>query len=668
MSLNYRPEIDGLRSIAVLPVIFYHAGFSWFGGGYVGVDVFFVISGYLITSLILSDMANGQFTLLGFYERRARRILPALFFVIVCCLPFAWNWMLPAELRDFGQSVTAVVLFVSNFLFWSDAGYFGPAVETIPLIHTWSLAVEEQYYLLFPLLLMAVVSLGTRAVIAVLAVIALASLLFSGFASGPYPDLAFYLLPARAWELFLGGLIAIYLAGDHRIPFSKPVTESFALLGLGLIALAVFRLDNNTVFPGWAALLPVCGTGLLILFAQPGTLVCRILQLPLLVGVGLISYSAYLWHQPLFAFARIRSLQEPSELVYGGLILLTLCLAYTSWRLVETPFRNRQKFTRPQIFKTAAYSGALLLAVGVSLDSRGGFPDTLPPEYNDMLARTFETNPRQSECLSVPGTVVSYNQRCVYGDVTNITVALWGDSHANALAFELGDELAVNGMGLVEHSFSACLPVTDILRRGREDDCEAYNEETERELLQDLSIDTVVLMARWTLYLEGTVFDNGEGGLEPGSGLFALPPEQPDLPLESTRRKQRVAELYAAQVEKLLAAGKRVVVIYPVPEAGWHVPRFLAREILFDVGRDEYLSTDYGLYAERNYRAIAAFEALPDHPDLVRIYPDRLLCDSELPGRCLLQDVNGPLYSDDDHLNNRANNMLAREIVAGLLD
>lgn len=668
MTLRYRPEIDGLRCMAVLPVIFYHAGFTWFSGGYVGVDVFFVISGYLITTLILADITQGSFTLLGFYERRARRILPALFLVIICCLPFAWIWLLPAELQDFRRSVTSVVLFASNFLFWSDAGYFGSDVETIPLIHTWSLAVEEQYYLFFPLLLLAVARFGTGIVVSVLATIAVASLLFSGFGSGAYPNLAFYLLPARAWELFLGGLVAIYLSWDSRLVVSKSTQQFLAGLGMCFVVTAVVTLDNLTIFPGWAALLPAIGTILLIIFADPSTVVGRLLQARPFVSIGLISYSAYLWHQPLFAFARIRSLQEPSELLYVALIAITLVIAFLSWRLVELPFRNPDKFSRLQIFKAAIYSGAFLLAISFTLNNRSILPDELPPGYIDMLSTIFEVNPRMGECLSGEDKLIPMIARCKHGDVNNTTIALWGDSHANGLASELGTELLQNGMGLIEHSYNACPPITEILRRGREDDCATFNEEVEQEILQDQSIDIVVLMARWTLYLEGTLFDNGEGGLESGSGLFAVPLNQPDLSRNSAVRKQLIAEIYSRQIEKLIAGGKRVVLVYPIPESGWNVPRFLAREILIGKQRDELLSTDYRIYQRRNDRVIKTFNTIGDHPSLHRIFPDLLFCNKELPGRCLLQDQDGPLYFDDDHLNNRANGALARRIVAELVE
>ena len=403
----------------------FHGGVAGFTGGFVGVDVFFVISGYLITCLILGEMSRGEFTLAGFYERRARRILPALFLVIACCLPFTWLWMLPPELQEFGRSVMAVLMFLSNFLFFQEAGYFGPNVDLLPLIHTWSLAVEEQFYLLYPLLLMILFGFGSAGLASLLFFIALLSLLLSGFFTAGMPDFAFYLLPTRAWELLFGALTALYLAVNPVSAISLWMRNIAAFLGLMMIGYAVASFDENTVFPGWAALVPVTGTVLIILFADFGTLVNRILQLRPFVFVGLISYSAYLWHQPLFAFARIRSFEQPATGMYILLIAISLSLAWISWRYVERPFRNREKIDRTQVFRTVSYSTIILLGIGITLDSNEGYPSRLPESYVATLAQSFAVNPRESECNS-GARLVPLAERCVYGNPGNVTVAIWG--------------------------------------------------------------------------------------------------------------------------------------------------------------------------------------------------------------------------------------------------
>jgi peptidoglycan/LPS O-acetylase OafA/YrhL len=343
--LKYRAEIDGLRALAVVPVILFHAGFELFSGGFVGVDVFFVISGYLITTILIEDMENNRFSLLNFYERRARRILPALFFVMLVCIPFAWMWMLPNQMKDFSQSLVAVSLFASNILFWRESGYFDAAAEEKPLLHTWSLAVEEQYYIFFPIFLILAWRFGKNRVFWMIVVMASASLLLSEWGWRNKPTANFYLAPTRAWELFAGS-IAAFIVQKNGVQKNN----FLALLGLAGIVFSIFFYDESTPFPSVYALVPVIGVVLLVLYAERETLAAKLLSTKAFVGIGLISYSAYLWHQPLFAFSRIKLLQEPSSMLMSVLALCSLLLAYFSWKFIETPFRKRGAVTRNKVF------------------------------------------------------------------------------------------------------------------------------------------------------------------------------------------------------------------------------------------------------------------------------------------------------------------------------
>ncbi|NMM75741.1 acyltransferase [Acidovorax sp. SRB_24] len=249
--MKYRPEVDGLRAIAVLPVIVFHAGFQLFSGGFVGVDVFFVISGYLITSIILAEKKTGTFSLINFYERRARRILPALLTVLVVCLPFTWAWLLPEDMISFSQSLMAVSDYISNILFWRTSGYFETAAELKPLLHTWSLAIEEQYYFLFPIFFVAIWKLGKNWVFAILATLAFLSLALAQWGSIFNPSAAFYLLPTRGWELLIGALLAIYSTGKNRFHPNRIFSEFGSLLGILLLIYAIFKFNNETPFPSF---------------------------------------------------------------------------------------------------------------------------------------------------------------------------------------------------------------------------------------------------------------------------------------------------------------------------------------------------------------------------------------------------------------------------------
>jgi peptidoglycan/LPS O-acetylase OafA/YrhL len=287
--IRYRPEIDGLRAVAVLPVILFHAGFEWFSGGYVGVDVFFVISGYLITSILLEDLATGRFSIGHFYERRARRLLPALFLVLFCTSIAGWLWMVPEQFEEYSRTLVAVVLFASNIYFWRTQDYFAPVAELNPLLHTWSLALEEQFYLGFPILLLAVWSVARHRLLLTMVALSLVSLMLAEWGWRNRPAANFFLLPTRAWELGAGSICAIILR-DMR-----PRTSTLLpLLGLGLIAFSIFAFDADTPFPSVCALAPVAGTALVILYAGAGAPAAWLLALPPLVSLGLISYSAYL--------------------------------------------------------------------------------------------------------------------------------------------------------------------------------------------------------------------------------------------------------------------------------------------------------------------------------------------------------------------------------------
>ncbi len=368
--MQYRAEIDGLRALAVLPVILFHAGFEWFSGGFAGVDVFFVISGYLITTIIISEMADDNFSIANFYERRARRILPALFFVMAACLPFAYFFMLPDPLENFGQSLVSTTFFANNILLYITTGYWDLSAEFKPLLHTWSLAVEEQFYIFFPLLLMLAWRLGKKMILGLLLVIVIGSLFLAQFEADR--NLVFYSLHTRAFELILGALMCSFFIGENSL--SKSIKNLLSLLGLGMLLASIILFDANTPFPSFYTLIPVLGTCLLLKNADRTTFVGRILSTRGLVRVGLLSYSAYLFHQPLFSFLRIYYKNEPGAQGYFIAILLTFLLAAFSYRCVESPFRNRSVVNTSQLW-TFVLAGLMFFGVvGFYLNQSAGMP------------------------------------------------------------------------------------------------------------------------------------------------------------------------------------------------------------------------------------------------------------------------------------------------------
>ena len=372
--MKYRSEIDGLRALAVLPVIFFHAGFKTFSGGFIGVEIFFVISGYLICSLIIEEIERKDFNLLSFYERRARRILPALFFVLIITIPFAWVVMLPSQMYDFSKSIIAVSLFLSNFFFWQESGYFNPNIENSPLLHTWSLAVEEQFYLIFPIALIALWRFGKRKLTIFLVFFALISFLLSEWGWRNHPTANFYFSPTRFWELLSGSITALTIK-----KFGLKGNNFYALIGLFLISSSIFIFDETTPFPSYMTLIPIIGTVLVIIYANNNTYVANYLSFKPLVFIGLISYSAYLVHQPLFSIARINSLNGINDYLMLVLILLTFIIAFVIWKFVETPFRKNHVglFSQKKIFFYVLVFISLFSFIGWAGFNSSGFKNLM---------------------------------------------------------------------------------------------------------------------------------------------------------------------------------------------------------------------------------------------------------------------------------------------------
>ena len=422
--MKYRAEIDGLRALAVLPVILFHAGFEWFSGGFVGVDVFFVISGYLITTIIISELGEGKFSIVNFYERRARRILPALFFVMAACLPFAWLWLTPNDLKDFGQSLVAVSTFSSNILFWWESGYFDTAAELKPLLHTWSLAVEEQYYILFPIFLILTWRLGLKWILILLSIVFFVSLGIAvwGTQYATHPKIisgAFFLLPARGWELLIGVFTAFYLKYNSRLK-SHFANQMLSLLGFGMIVYSIVAFDKSTPFPSLYALIPTIGTGLLILCAVPKTFIHKFLTQKFIVGIGLISYSAYLWHQPLLSFARHRLLGDISDLILITLCLTSLAIAWFSWRFIERPFRSRTNFSRNFVFRFSIVVISIFSLIGIYIHYTN---DSSNRWYNGLdgwifIGNKYNQTSTRAELLLVANVDEIKRQKRVFNEIS----------------------------------------------------------------------------------------------------------------------------------------------------------------------------------------------------------------------------------------------------------
>ncbi len=660
--MEYRKEIDGLRSLAIVPVIFFHAGVSGFGGGYVGVDVFFVISGYLITSILIAELCQGTYSIASFYERRARRILPALFAMLAVTLPCAYLLLNPADLVHFAKSLLGSVLFLANITAYIQSGYFDPASDVKPLMHLWSLAIEEQYYIVFPVLLAALWRLRLVKIFIVILFLSLGSLAFAEFKLGKDASSAFFYLHSRAWELGVGALLALamtsQLQAHFKVEVSWPVRQALALLGLALIVFAIVGFDAGTRFPGVSALVPTLGAALVIAFGTQHTLVGKLLGTGYLVGVGLVSYSAYLWHQPIFAFARYQSPNQLGSSVLFALVLFTFVIAYLSWRFVEAPFRQKGRVSRKTIAILSLCGIVFFGVVSAVTNAKQGFPERYPKAY----AAAFDP-PKVKEgkfCQFKKLQDLEGLDFCEFGDITSDRVVLlYGDSHASSLLGELDEEFKkrrVKGLRVrllrCDHSIpgmvnSPVTPAADELANVCLRDLE--------DLLSYLKTkaDGIVVSVRWTAKMypvagevDSWPFDNQEGGVEyRKNASVSLALTAAGAWATDADAKRQVVWGF---LNKLIDTQKRVVVVYPVPEVGWDLPTYNFSTYLQTGKVNPDVSTSYALYMRRNRFVI---DTLDDKrlDATVRVRPDDFFCNRG-DGRCLAQAAWQPYYYDSNHL------------------
>lgn len=570
--------------------------------------------------------------------------------------------MIPAELKTFSNTLVSVIFFASNIRLWQQSGYFDTAGELKPLLHTWSLAVEEQYYIFFPIAVLLLWRVGRRNALWSIALVAILSLALSEYASRYYAAANFYMLPTRAWELLAGALCPFAIVKP-----SIPRDDILSLAGLIAIATSVFGYDETIPFPSLYALLPVLGTCAILLFAREGTLVGSLLSLKPIVGIGLISYSAYLWHQPLFAFARIRSLTEPTWQLMLLLAFVTFALAYLSWRLVEVPTRRRGSWPLPNRRMVFALLGTVAVAFitfGVAGHFTKGFPLRLPSESRYFASFSDARNLRY-ECISSPKSPLP-NQTCIYGTKDKLPeFALLGDSHVHALAPEIGKVLSQNSSSLIEFAYGGCPPIHTYRRIDKAGilDCNGYHKAVIDILRNMPNVKTVFLAARWPLYIELGYFNNREGGVESASKVY---PIREDLKMQNDANlKTQIGNLYQNSITELLSLGKRVVLVYPQPEIGWNVPDHVSKLIMFKNYDKRPLSIGYDIFKERMKSTYFNLDKVTsDH--LLRIYPEYIFCNTYVKDRCVAEDGKVPFYSDDDHVDSIGAALISQEIMRAM--
>jgi peptidoglycan/LPS O-acetylase OafA/YrhL len=631
-SNKYRPDIDGLRALAVLSVLFFHANVAGFSGGFVGVDVFFVISGYLITSIISHDIALGRFSFVSFYERRIRRIFPALFAVVFFSILAAGIFFAPKDFADFGRSLLAMTFFVSNVFFKREAGtgYFDRGSDSQPLLHTWSLSVEEQFYLFLPtvLILLARWAKGRRIEYLWLGVIV--SFLINVWATRYRPQSAFYILIPRTWELLIGALLALKAVPVLKRRVFREIT---GLSGLGLILLAVSVFTTDTTFPGLRALVPCLGAWLIIYAGQNGaSFVSAILSWRPVVFIGVISYSLYLWHWPIIVFSKYFSAGTLSAQQTAIVVILSLVMGFISFEFIESPFRGGgSPFTRRQIFSFAFGASVLSAAVGFMIYSHQGFSGRYSDATKQLVLRNADRkNDYQEVCANWRKHFNSIDdiQFCNIGSQLSKKIMFWGDSHVQQLyplVRKLHDRGELGNHGVVFAIAAGCPPTEHMNGNGFH--CDSF---THFALMraEEEDIDTV--------FIGFTTWWSTHEWLCPSVDGRCVGK------ISTQETRQRFLEELSEHIHQLRARKKRVIVSLPFPFFDKSIPDLEIRNAVFRRFGLAGVATDGTLPSFRDQLAAVAESMGADLFD-----PRKSLCPDQ---NCITEEDGVSIYKDESHI------------------
>ena len=621
-AIGYRPEIDGLRAIAVLSVLVFHISSGWLPGGFTGVDVFFVISGFLITRVIATEIREGRFTYRGFYERRARRILPASLFVIAGVIVATMLFAPPRQATVVAETAIASLLFVPNIYLWRESGYFTTSAEGNPLLHMWSLGVEEQFYFVFPLALLLLYRWVPKRVLLAVIAAAAVSLALSAYFSPRNPSAAFYLLPTRAWEMMGGSILA--LLPDRNISSKTGVQKraatffSVAALATLVATFALFR--GGMTFPGYNALLPVAATMALIYFT-PGTAIASLLSLRWVRFVGLISYSLYLWHWPVIVFARVRGFDPHDPTVAVAIAVISMTLATLSWRVVERPFRERKTMTIRAVVATCVAATLVAGAFAVTVIAGKGWPQRFDPQVLAYESAVDDFSPMRKACHRGRGKPAAPDDSCILGGKSSDTV-LWGDSHGVELAYALSDYRPI-----IQATATSC-PAIAGYDPAASPGCAVHNAAMFAWLEQADDVSVVILV---------TALFAGNDGVMDG--------------LDQT-------------VATIRAMGKDVIVVGPHPFPGVDVPQEAAWRAAR--GAKSYQIAIARTAHDRRFGdEEAALAAIAKKYGAKLALPVNAMCSE---GQCPVVSPDGPLYFDSNHPSLAGARIVAKYMVdEGLL-
>ena len=667
MNINYRPEIDGLRAIAVISVIFYHANVvifdeKLFKGGFIGVDIFFVISGYLITSLILRELNTTQsFSFMNFYQRRVRRILPPLFFVMLLCFPVAWVYLDPGNFIDFSKSILYSIGFSSNFYFWDMGQQYAAANSLLkPFLHTWSLSIEEQYYIIFPIFLFIIFRYLRNYLLLFLIVSFIFSLLLADWGSKNYPSATFYFLHSRAWELIAGSFLAFSEIYQHYKKNNLIIQNSLSFIGFFIILFSIIFGKTYFPHPSFYTLAPVLGVCLVILFSNKNTFLAKILSTKFFVGTGLISYSLYLWHYPIFAFARINELDPGNILNFLTLIIPIIILSILTYFFIEKPSRNRE--TK---FKIILSSIFFLLIIIITLNllviNKDGFKKRMPPLLQGI---NFNTPPWK--LLKNDNNEICHNKKngCVFNPSSKKKIFMIGDSHSAALMFNLKDRVVKRNYSFTTFTLDGCLYFKgfNLINKHTKIIDKKCNNDYFLELdnmLKNQQNSIIILSGRFPLYLNNSRFDNQEGGVENGDWPYLY---------HSLGQFNNIQSSFRNSIQTI-SKNNKIILIYPIPEVGLNIKDkilatsqknvFLKENYNFDdfLKPKKVFTTSYNTYIQRTKSSFDLLNSIKGK-NIYKIYPHELFCNNQIKNRCMTHNNEHIFYWDDDHTSLQGSKMI----------
>tara|TARA_B110000503_G_C7137361_1_gene409394 strand:- start:117 stop:2081 length:1965 start_codon:yes stop_codon:yes gene_type:complete len=646
MKINYRPEIDGLRAIAVFSVITYHARDTFLPGGFLGVDIFFVISGYLITSLILKELKlTNKFSFSNFYERRVRRIIPALLGMIILSTFISYITLLPDSFVDFSKSLISSIFSVSNFYFHYTGNLYGAESSLLkPLLHTWSLSVEEQFYILLPVTVFVIYKFFRKHLLKLIFSGILISLIFSQYISSAHSGFNFYLLPSRGFELLLGSLLAKLELDNGRMNRNSSLilNKILPIIGLSLIFYSLIFFNDKMLLPSFYSLVPIIGTMLVIWFSHKDELVTQILSNRSIVFFGLISYSLYLFHFPVFAFARYLNLLDNNLFI---LIFFVILISSLSYYFIERPFRNKKIISFRKLSISLIITIMGLIFFNSYVIYKDGIKERFPKIFHNLEYKEK----------------INFNKQGTKGNVVLI-----GDSHSDAIAYHLNEEL-------IKESFNLSRFITRLYVKNLNQYNYLTNQINESFINRNLKIEEyinkennliVVFHQRWTFSILGTFFDNEEGITEYDneSEKYTVKIKPTSENINEQQRIILVRKSIVSSINSILEKNHKVILVYPVPENAFDVPRSIYNKLNKTNINVPILSTSYDVYKKRNKLVFETLDSI-QNDNIYRVYPHKHFCDNQIKNRCVSNSKDKIYYFNDDHLSLQGSTFVVKDIV-----